>query len=245
MPLLFGGGTRSLEIAFENTTAKPIETDVRTRLFQVAQGTTIPLGDIRAWKKLQVGGRQTVIEPTPVELPDVRSESRFLLQWIDAEAKVLGSIQMFAYPTNVLRELGTFCEKKPLGVLDPADDLKPVLKALRIEFEDLEARGLAYYDGPLAILGPFRERTQMPETLPKTIQDKVEKGTTIVWIQPQTVRGLEPTTRFINRGAAVVAITDAPHASGFAQSAEAQLNLLQLVRLAMKPELLTSIDPHK
>ena len=123
MPLLFGGGTRSLEIAFENTTAKPIETDVRTRLFQVAQGTTIPLGDIRAWKKLQVGGRQTVIEPTPVELPDVRSESRFLLQWIDAEAKVLGSIQMFAYPTNVLRELGTFCEKKPLGVLDPADGL--------------------------------------------------------------------------------------------------------------------------
>jgi hypothetical protein len=85
----------------------------------------------------------------------------------------------------------------------------------------------------------------MPETLPKTIQDRVEKGTTIVWIQPQTTRGLQPTTRFVHRGTAVAAITEASNASGFSQSAEAQLNLLRLVRLAMKPELLTSMELHK
>lgn len=245
MPLLFGGGARSVETAFENPTAKPIEVIVRTRLFQVSENMTVPVGAVREWKKLQVAGRQTVIESTPVELPEVKNETRFLLQWMDADAKLLGSIHMFAYPTNVLQELGAFCQKKPLGILDPADELKPVLKALRLEYEDLEDRGLAYFDGPLAILGPFHKRAQMPETLPKTIQDKMEKGTTIIWIQPQTIRGLEPKTRFVQRGAAVAAITEASNASGFSQSAEAQLNLLQLVRLAMKPELLTSIEPLK
>ncbi|HYV26504.1 MAG TPA: hypothetical protein VFA77_03165, partial [Candidatus Eisenbacteria bacterium] len=78
MPLLFGGGTRSVEMAFENTAAKPIEFDVRTRLFQVAQSSTVPIGEARQWKKLQVAGAQTVIEPTPVELPEVKTETRFL-----------------------------------------------------------------------------------------------------------------------------------------------------------------------
>jgi hypothetical protein len=245
MPLLFGGGTRSVEMAFENPTEKPIEVVVRTRVFQVSENVTVPVGTVREWKKLQVAGRQTVIESTPVELPEVKTESRFLLQWMDQDAKPLASIHMFVYPTNVLLELGSFCQKKPLGIFDPADDLKPVLKALRLEFEDLEDRGLAYYDGPLAILGPFLERTQMPETLPKTIQDKVEKGTTIVWIQPATIRGWEPRTRFVHRGTGVAAITEASNASGFSRSAEAQLNLLRLVRLAMKPELLNSMDLHK
>ena len=245
MPLLFGGGTRSLEATFENHTAKPIEVAVRTRLFQVAQNTTVPIGNTREWKTLQVAERQTIIESVPVELPDIRTETRFVLQWIDANEKLLGSILMFAYPTNLLSELGAFCDKKPLGIVDPANEIKPVLKALRLEFEDLEDRGLAYYDGPLAILGPFRDQTQMPETLPKTIQDKIEKGTAIIWIQPQTIRGLEPITRFVHRGGAVAAITEASNASGFSQSAEAHLNLLRLVRLAMKPELLTTIEVNK
>jgi hypothetical protein len=233
----FSGEGRRMPVVFRNVSAQTIEADLRIRLLQASSSTAIPLGET-PWKKLQVLPGQKVLETARMAFPAVKAESRFLVQWVNANQQVLGVTEVMVYPTNLLAELKALAGETPLAVLDPANQLKPLLKELKVEVEDLERTELENFTGKLALFGPFAAKEQMPARLPRRIAARCKTGLAAVWIQPPAGRlpKFQPSFYPVQLGQGTVVVAEARMVADLAENPVAQLNLVRLARLAMRPE---------
>lgn len=242
---VFGGGSSSFAAVWKNTGKTAIAVDVRLRLFQTSSATAVQLEE-QPWKKFQVLPGQTVIESASLDFPTVRAETKFLVQWLENTNRVLGTTEVLVYPTNLLAELKTLVgEDQPVGVFDPGNGLKPLLKTLKVEYEDLEDSGVATFAGKLTIIGPFAAREQMPSDLAERIVKLAGKGTGVVWLRPppEPHARLKPAFYAVPVGAGtVVVVVQATFVTGLANNPQAQLNLLHCCRLARNPEPLSIPD---
>src|SRR6201999_2657528 len=107
------------------------------------------------WKHLTVLPHQTVLECSTLAFPVVASETRFLVQWVEAASHIAGVSEVRAFPTNLLAPLKTLAGGGPVGALDPEHVLAPLLARAGVEMQDLGERELDSFDGRLAILGFF------------------------------------------------------------------------------------------
>jgi len=125
-----------------------------------------------------------------------------------------------------------------LGVFDPADRLKPLLKNAGVAFFDFELSGFDNFEPLLAIIGPFEAKGQMREGLAVPIKALARKGTAVVWLQPPTERRdqLKPSFYAVSEGEGTVVVVQAGLVSNLADDPQAQLNLIQLCRQALRPE---------
>jgi len=235
----FADGARAVKATFHNPENQPLKTPLRLQLFQASSATVVPLGRPRDWKTLEVLPGQTVLESAAVTFPAVRNGSRFLVQWLDAANKVLGRTDVMVYPTNLLEALKPLAGETPLGVFDPQDQLKPLLKGLAVEFDDLAEAGLDSFSGKLAIIGPFQSRTQMREGLSEEIQALAKKGKAIVWIQAPSERGakLKPTFYAVPQKEYSVMIVQPGMVANLPENPQSQLNLVRFCQLALHPEI--------
>ena len=244
LPCVFGGGARTLRVVLRNPTAQPLEVALSNRVFQTTSATLAPAGELQPWKKLRVLPGQTVIESVVVAFPGVRVLSLFHIVWHDEKGRALRPSEVMVYPTNLLAEIAPLSPGRPLGLLDPQNQLKPLLLAAKLDFVDLERDGLEHFDGALAILGPFATSGQMPRGLAATVRKRAQAGLGIVWIQSSTrVRRPEPTTYAVPVGSGVVVVAAASATRDLADNPIAQLNLLRFARLAVKREPLDLPDP--
>ncbi len=235
---VFAGTARAFPVVWRNTGDSTVSADVRMRLLQTTSATTTTLGEW-PWKKLQVLPGQTVTERAALDFPIVKAETRFVIKWLEGTNHVLGTTEVLVYPTNLLAELKTLAgEDKPVGVLDPGNVLKPLLKSVAVEFEDLEDSGIANFRGKLAIIGPFNSREQMPGDLAERIEKLARKGAGVVWLQPpQSPREkLQPSFRTVPIGDGAVVVVQPQLAANLADNPQAQLNLLHFCRQAREPE---------
>ena len=234
---VFAGGARRVPVVLRNPDREAVEFAGVTRLFQTSSSTAAPLSETN-WKTFRVLAGQTILESAELTFPAVKSETRFLIQWADASRKVIGSTEVMVYPTNLLSALKTLAGDQPLGVFDPQDQLKPLLKTVGVEFEDLADRELDSFTGRLAIVGPFASAEEISGGLTKRIGKLADKGAAVVWIQPPPKRGarLKPDFYSVPIGKGVVVIAQAQLCSGLTNSPVAQLNLIQLAQLAVHPE---------
>ncbi len=137
----------------------------------------------------------------------------------------------------------------PLGVLDPQNQLKPLLKAAAVEFSDLEDARVEDYRGKLAIAGPFQNKTQMRNGLVTQLQALAKRGVGVVWLLPpqeqKDRRGerLRPSFYTVPEGKGAVVVAQASLTASLSESPPAQLNLTQLARLALHPEAPRLSDP--
>lgn len=180
---VFSGSARRISMTWSNSGSGTFEAKVRGHVEQATSATAAAVADF-PWRKLQVLPGQTVLESARVDFPDVRARTEFLIQWLDETNRVLGLTRVFVYPTNLLLELKSMAQDEDLGLFDPANTLKPILKPLGIQFSDLEESGVAGFRGKLAIIGPFTARTQAPEDLGDRILAAASKGVPFVWFQP-------------------------------------------------------------
>jgi hypothetical protein len=189
------------------------------------------------WKELEILPGQTVLESLTLDLPAVKSETRFLVQWLRGSNNVLGITEVWGYPTNILRELGVLAGKEAVGVYDPQNQLKPLLRAVGVDFSDLEDQSLERFAGKLVIVGPFESKTQMPEWLPGSIQAAARKGAGVVWILPPLEpRGdIKPSFYTVLQGKGAVVVVQAGVIDDLPENPQAQLDLVQLCRRAVKP----------
>jgi hypothetical protein len=236
-PAVFGGIPQNITVRLHNAAPATIEANLRARLYQASSATAAPLATLD-WKTLRVLPGQTVLDSVTLTLPQVRAESRFLVQWLDETNRVLGVTEVVAYPTNLLQDLKPLATPEPLGLWDPLNQLKPLLKTSAVAFQDLEEAGCENYAGKLAIIGPFQSSAQMPAAMTDRAKALAQRGVAVLWIQPPTElrAGLKPSFYTVPAGKGAVVVAQAEVVSDLPHSPQAQLNLIQLAWLATHPE---------
>lgn len=237
---MFAGNQRQIEVTCRNAGKEPARAQVHTRLYQATSATAVSLGE-SPWKELTILPGQTVLESATLDFPTVKAETQFLVKWVEGTNKVIGTTEVLVYPTNLLSELKTIAGEEPLGVFDPNNQLKPLLKSAAVEFSDLEETGVEVYRGKLVIAGPFQNTKQVPETLAAQLKFLAEKGIAVVWLQPPPDKKSALTPSYyvvaeatVPQGIRVQALGG--RAQALSENPQAQLNLIYLSRLALRPE---------
>jgi len=237
----FTGEGWEATVLLHNPGTGPVEADLCTRLYQASSATAAPLGGGTS-KKLTVLPGQTVLESASLTFPPVKAETRFLVRWLDGTNRIIGTTDVMVYPRDLLKPLAG---NALLGVLDPLNRIKPLLKPAGVEYQDLEDTGLERFDGTLAIIGPFQSKPQMRESLAnRSVKALAQKGVAVVWIQPPRGEREAPRPSFytVREGKGTVVVVQAEEVAHLAESPLAQLNLIRFARLALHPEPLELPD---
>lgn len=234
---VFAGEARRIEVVLQNSGSELAKADLHTRLFQTTTATAVLLREAE-WKPLQVLPGQTVLEAATFDFPDVRAETRFLVQWLDGTNTVLGKTEVRVFPTNLLAGLRPLAGEAPLGVFDPQNQLKPLLRSHAIEFQDLIEDGTDKFHGRLAIFGPFASKEQIRDSLADDLRTLAKRGVAVVWLQPPSGprSPLKPSFYTVRMGDGAVVVAQGDLVSCLAERPEAQLNLIRLAETALHPE---------
>jgi len=234
---VFGGGPAKISTVWRNDDTNEAVAEVRVRIYQASSATAAPIS-VRAWKRLKVLPGQTVLESATLDFPAVTAETRFIIQWLENTNRLLGTTEVLAYPSDLLKQLRAVRGDEPLGVLDPQNQLAPLLKAAGVESADVAETGFADFRGKLAIIGPFQSKSQMPEELRSRVRALAQRGTAVVWIQPPSEprAKMKPCFCIVAVGKGTVVVAQGSLFADLANSPAAQLNLIRLAELALRPE---------
>ena len=236
---LFSGKAQDVNVVFRNASKATVETSVRAKLFQLTSATATPVMELPS-KPLKVLKGQTILETVTIDLPIVRAPTRFVLRWMDDGSRNLGRTEIMAYPPGLLKELKGLSGEGRVGVVDPQNKLKPLLKSVEVEAEDLETKELEEYEGKLIIAGPFESGTQVPARLGERLRNLRRRGIGSVWIQPrQRGRPAADPSYFIVDGTAnkpAIVVASAETVADIENNPEAQIRLLRMASLATNPK---------
>jgi len=235
----FSGGPRKIEVTVHNPDAETLEANLRTRLFQLTSATAVPISDT-SWKRLQVLSKQTVSESAVLTLPPVTAASRFLVLWGDGTSNVIGRTELMVYPPDLLAELKPLLgeDDGALGVFDPQNQLKPLLKSVKADFTNLEDAGLDDFHGKLAIIGPFTSQAAMREGLVNQIATLAKNGVAVVWLQPPAEKHpkLLPSFYCVPLNGSTTVIVQPELVANLSGNPQSQLNLIHFCKLARHSE---------
>jgi hypothetical protein len=237
---VFAGEVRKVALVWHNPGGEIATADVRARLYQASSATAAPLSE-KAWKNIEILPGQTVLESASMDFPAVNAETLFLMQWLEGTNRVIGKSEVLVYPANLLSELKSLLGEGRLGVLDPNNELKSLLKQNQVEFVDLGERALEDFRGKLAVIGPFQTQTQMREDLGLSIQKMARKGVAVVWLQPppEAADPIKPSFYVVPNAKGAIVIVQPDLVSRLSEKPQSQLNLLYLCKLALAPRLLS------
>ena len=233
----FGGGDRMVSVLISNRSDKVLSLEALMRLVQTSSATAIRLSEA-PWKKLEVSPKQTVVERALISIPVVGAETRFLVQWWEGTNKVFGTTEVLVYPTNLLAQFKVLAGEAAMGVFDPANQLKPLLRTLAVEFQDLIEDGTDKFRGKLAIFGPFGSKEQIRESLADDIRALAKRGVAVVWLQPlsESRSSLKASFYTVRMGNGSVVVAQGEMVLRLSENPQAQLNLIRLAEMALHPE---------
>jgi hypothetical protein len=236
---VFAGEARKINLVWRNVGDKAMDAEMRTRLYQTSSATTVLLNEL-PWKRLQVLAGQTVVESAVLNFPVVKAETRFLVQWLEGTNKVAGTTEVFVYPTNLLEQLKPLAGESEtgLGVLDPTNQLKPLLNALAVKFVNLEETELDGFSGKLAIAGPCNPDDSEWTGLSARIGRLAKKGVAVVWIQSQPKKRdkLWPSFYSVPESRASIVVVQPALVANLSVNPLSQLNLIYFCQLALHPQ---------
>ena len=233
---VFAGDARDVSVMFHNPAQTNCELDFRVRISQASSSTAVPISE-NAWKRLLVPANETVLESARLDFPDVRAETKFIVQWTVNSNQVIGPTEVLVYPTNLLRELKSLLGEETFGVLDPNNELKSLLKSDGVEFLDLGEMALEDCTGKLAIIGPFHSKDQIREGLAQAVQRTARKGMAVVWLQPPSgaKADIKPSFYTVPEGRGAVVIVQPELVANLSDNPKSQLNLVYFCKLALNP----------
>jgi hypothetical protein len=233
------GQARNISVIWRNTGGRIFENEIRARMLQATSATAVSL-DEQPWKELRVLPGQTILESASFDFPFVRAETKFLVQWIDAANHIIGTTEVWVYPTNVLHELKLLVDESwnNLGVLDPQNQLKPALRGAALPFVNLEEASLAAFSGKLAVVGSCSPDDPEWSGLAEGIRALAQKGTPVVWIQgpPRQQNKIRPSFYVVPQNKAAVVVVQPGLIADLPENPRSQLNLIEFCRMALRPE---------
>ena len=234
---VFAGEARKITVVWHNTGDKAASAEIHARLYQTSSATAVLLTE-KLWRKIEILPGQTVLESAQMDFPPVDAKTQFLIQWLWGTNLVIGKSEVLVYPTNLLVELKTLMGENVLGVLDPNNELKPLLKQNCVDFMDLGETSLDDFQGKLAIIGPFQSKTQMREGLAQAVRKIARKGVAVAWLQPPRSLSdkIEPSFYSVLKGKGAVVVVQPNLVANLAENPRSQLSLIYFSRLALHPE---------
>jgi len=240
---VFGGATAQIRVTFANASGQDFDNLIRIRIFQAASATVVPVGDM-TWKQLHVLSGQTVLESARLEFPAVKAKTKFLVRWLENTNRVIGTTEVEVYPTNLLAGQKPLLGEATMGVLDPNNELKPLLRQNGVKFVDLEQTALEDFSGSLAILGPFHSKSQLPENAASRCKMMATHGTAVLWLRPPDASRdrLLPSYLFVTASTNSIVVADAKLVENLQENPESQLRLVELCRQALHLEPATLND---
>lgn len=241
---VFAGEARQIATVWHNAGDPIFDGEIRARILQTSSATVVQVGEA-PWKKLQVLPQQTVLESARLDFPAVKAETKFLVRWLANTNRLLGKTEVLVYPTNLLAELKPLAGGEALGVFDPQNRLKPLLKNLNLDFTDLENTDLKNFSGRLAIIGPFQSQARMREGLANQIKSLAKRGVAVVWLQPPPEKRdqLAPSFYSVSESTNAVVVVQPEPVANLPDNPQAQLNLIYFCKLALQPEPLQLPKP--
>jgi hypothetical protein len=238
----FFGAAKNISVTFHNSGNQDFEHGIHTRIFQASSATAVLLSE-NPWKQIQVPAGETVLEAAALDFPAVKAKTKFIVQWLEDTNHVLGVTPVLIYPTNLFQALQSFLCETNFGVLDPGNQLKPLLKAQEIKFTDLAETELDDFSGQLAVIGPFQSQAQVPDGLADRILALAKKNVAVVWIQLiEPARGdarltrLVPSFYCVQKKQTAVVVVQPELVYGLPENPQSQLNLIYFCKLALQPE---------
>lgn len=228
-------GAATIPVTVCNRGNESSSADIHARLIQTSSATAVNVSDV-PWKTLQVLPHQTVLDSARLDFPSVKAETKFIVQWLQ-ETNVIGKTEVKVYPTNLLTQLKALAGDEPLGVFDPANIVKPLLKGEKLECVNLENSSLGNFSGKLAIVGPFTAKEQVHESLVADAKALVKKGVAVVWMQPPPAerQELQPSFYVASATNSAVVVVQPELVANLAESPRSQLNLIYFCKLAVDP----------
>ncbi len=230
---------RPVSATFHNPAATNSECELRSRIFQASSATAVLISE-NPGKRLQIPADETVLTSTTLNFPAVKAETKFLVQWLENTGRVIGTTRVLVYPTNLLESLQPLLCETNFGVLDPNNQLKPLLKQNGVEFLDLGETALEDFQGRLAIIGPYRSRDQVREGLTQAIRQMAKNGAVVVWMQPpaapEAKDGIKPSFYVVPEGKGAVMVVQPGLVADLAGNPQSQLNLIWFCQWALNPQ---------
>jgi hypothetical protein len=247
-PRVFSGEAKTIPIVFHNAGEQNFKGEIRARIYQSSFATAVLLSDA-AWKQLEIPAGETVLESAALDFPAVKARTKFLVQWLEGTNRVIGVTSVLVYPTNLLLEFKSLAGGDPLGIFDPQNQIKPLLKSLRIHFENLEDFDLTNFSGKLAIIGSLASGSQPPANLRESMETLAKKNTAIVWIQPPGEESdkLLPSFYSVQKNQTAVIIAQPDLISDLSVNPQSQINLIYFCKLALhsQPLILPDLSSEK
>jgi len=233
---IFSGEARKNPVIFHNPGTQNFNGEIRSRIFQASSATAVLLSE-NPWKRIEIPADETVMDSAALNFPAVKAKTKFLVQWLADSNRVLGVTTVLIYPTNLLQTLQPLLCETNFGVLDPDNQLKPLLKAQGVQFADLEKMELNDFAGQLAVIGPFESKAQMPDELAMRIRTIAKRNVAVVWIQPPSEQPekILPSFYCVQMRQTAVVVVQPDLVSDLAENPQSQLNLIYFCRLAMNP----------
>jgi hypothetical protein len=172
-----------------------------------------------------------VLESFNIELPAVRGETAFRVVFYDGDRKI-GTIQVNAFPDELLKALVVLAGESRLALLDPEGRFKIALRSVPT-LELKEAEDVAGADAQLIVIAPMSVESR-PAGLAAVLKKKAASGCAIVWIQPAAFRQFEslPEAYVVSEVSGRIVVAAATTVTDLADSPRAQLNLVHLAELA-------------
>lgn len=235
---VFGDGQQVLKAVIRNSGETTESKDVRVRLYQTGSETMAPVGKAWLWKKLTVLPGQTVLEEITLTLPKVDAEASFRLFWMDDADKTLAQTDFTVHPRHLLRDLSKTAGRHAVGVFDPDNRLRPLMREEEIEFEELTVDGRPEaFRGRLAIILPAKDSPEDMDVFAQNMGRVArERGLALVWFQsPDKRRSGEPPLAYpVHDGRATIVKAPSALMENLEKSPEAQLSLVWLATFAVQ-----------
>ena len=239
---VFGGGQRSIPFTVSNVTQQPIDRELTLQLLQATSTTIAPVQTIERWKRLVLLPKQSLNEQAAIEIPNVRASTRFLLR-LAADQSVIGNVDVWAYPSNLLTELTESLAGEPIVLCDTPDEWKTVLNAAGVPFREVAFDRLAFAQSKLAVVG-FHQR-QVRDIKNALRKPNAAHGVIILRSRPMPEAAVLPSYYPSHIGSTRIVFAMPEIVTNLSSDPWAQLRFVQMAKLATGSEdLITSEFPH-
>lgn len=123
--VVFASENVTLRIYLKSAAREARRPKFEYRLYQTAEGATIPLGERKKWKEIAIAPGQTVIETMKFSFNQIRQATPFTLKiYEEGHIEEVGSLSVLVQPENALA-------RAPIKCRTPLPSGGRLLQALR------------------------------------------------------------------------------------------------------------------